>query len=54
MLASCSQGPKQNYVVTLNAGDAMNDKMAYIIDFDTEDNVLRGRSRKAPLRCHFR
>lgn len=39
MLASCSQGPKQNYVVTLNAGDAMNDKMAYIIDFDTEDKL---------------
>ncbi|MBD5266122.1 MAG: AhpC/TSA family protein [Duncaniella sp.] len=39
MLAACSQSPKQNYVVTLNADDSYNGKMAYIVDFDTDDTL---------------
>lgn len=39
MLASCSQGSKSSYVVTVNADQELNDKTAYIIDFDTEEKL---------------
>lgn len=39
MLASCSQSPKQNYVLTINAGQNFNDKTIYISDFDTEEKI---------------
>lgn len=39
MLASCSQSSKPHYVVTVNAEDGLNDKTAYIMDFDTEEKI---------------
>lgn len=39
LLASCSQSRLPQYVVTLNADDKVEGKTAYIVDFDTEENL---------------
>lgn len=39
LLASCSKSSHTEYVVTLNAGEKGEGKTAYIVDFDTEENL---------------
>ena len=38
-MASCSQSQLPQYVVTLNAADDADGKTAYIVDFDTDENL---------------
>ncbi len=39
LLASCSQSQLPQYVVTLNAADDAEGKTAYIVNFDTDENL---------------
>ena len=39
MLASCSQSSTPRYTVTINADPEAEGKMAYIVDFDTEEKI---------------